>query len=75
MGLYCEVMCDLRISGTDPRQPLNPLCWSDANNNPQGPNPAAARSAARDEGWTLGRGRKAICPGCAAHTKAQPHDH
>lgn len=65
MGLYVEVMCDLRKAGSDPKDPLRPLCWSDGNDNPQGGSVRDARFEARRQGWKLGRGRAAVCPGCA----------
>jgi len=64
MGLYVEVMCDLRLSGSDLKNPLLHRCHSDRNDNPQGVSASDARAQARKAGWLVGPGNKAICPGC-----------
>jgi len=63
VGLYVEVMCDRRKDGMASNG-LSHLCWSNRNDNPQGPNIKAAKSEARSQGWKLGVRHKAICPGC-----------
>lgn len=65
MGLYVEVMCDLRIAGTDPKNILRSLCWSDDNSNPQGRSVGEARAEAKRQGWKLTGRQGAVCPGCA----------
>ncbi len=70
MGLYVEVMCDLRADA--PTSDFRHFCWSDRNENPQGPTPAAARAEARRQGWKLGRGRAAVCPNCATLATPTP---
>lgn len=64
MGLYVEVMCDVRKMGADPDRPLRALCWSDENDNPQGRSVVEARTEARKQGWKIGPRSAAICPGC-----------
>lgn len=64
MGLYVEVMCDIKKGGIDPIHPTLHRCHSLRSDNPQGPSIAAARHAAREAKWKIGPGKKAICPGC-----------
>lgn len=68
MGLYVEVMCDRRLETGYWQQ--NPpygyvRCFSqDNNNNPQGPTIAAARKAARKDGWLVESSGYCVCPYC-----------
>jgi hypothetical protein len=62
MGLYVEVMCDERKPGNGPYN----NCWSDRNDNPQGRNASGARAEAREQGWKIGPGNRAVCPACRA---------
>ena len=64
MGLYVEVMCDVRREGSDPKDMLSAFCWSDNNNNPQGPTVKDAKAEAKARGWLVGPRRKAVCPNC-----------
>ena len=64
MGLCVEVMCDVKSYKANPSNRLDFLCWSHANNNPQGPSIAIARKEARKQGWKLKGHRAAVCPGC-----------
>lgn len=64
MGLYVEVMCDLKLSGSKPGNILVHKCISDRGDNPQGYSVASARKDARAQGWKVGPGNKAVCPGC-----------
>ncbi|MBN9434042.1 MAG: hypothetical protein J0I45_16545 [Bosea sp.] len=66
MRLYVEVMCDLRLDGSDPKAPLHFSCITNAGDNPQGRTVSEARKAARKAGWRIGPKHKAICPGCLA---------
>lgn len=71
MGLYVEVMCDIRREGQNPKDILRPICWSDENASPQGPTIAEARKDARNQKWIIGPGARAICPGCALALKGE----
>lgn len=67
MGLYVELMCDERKEW--PNLPafagkLLHRCYSHNNDNPQGPNVAAAKAAGKAEGWIV-RGKYCCCPGCS----------
>jgi hypothetical protein len=64
MGLYVEVHCDALKDGREPGNILLSRCWSHRGDNPQGHNVRTAREEARRQGWKLGRGNAAICPGC-----------
>lgn len=64
MGLFVELMCDLRLEGRAPGNCLIARCWSDRNDNPQGGTPGQARAEGRRQGWKVGPGNKAVCPGC-----------
>lgn len=64
MGLYVEMMCDLNLKGHKPGDVLVHRCCSDRDDNPQGSSPRAARREARRQGWKVGPGNAAICPGC-----------
>lgn len=64
MGLYVEMMCDARKQGHKPGNILVHLCISDRNDNPQGCTAGEARAEARRQGWKVGPGNAAICPGC-----------
>jgi hypothetical protein len=73
MGLYVEVMCDVRADASTPD--FRHFCWSDRNDNPQGGTPKEARAEARRQGWKLGRGRAAVCPNCATLTTPPAKEH
>lgn len=66
MGLYVEVQCDRRKGGIDPldKHNLRARCWSNRNESAQGVNVRHAKAEARAQGWKLGRGNAACCPGC-----------
>ncbi len=65
MGLYVEVMCDLRLPWPDGwRGHLVNHCYSDRNNNPQGRTPAEARKTARKQGWLVEASGYCVCPNC-----------
>lgn len=67
MGLYVEVQCDARKQGhrlVGPNRSLVARCWSDCGDSAQGVNVVDAKREARRQGWKLGRGNSAICPGC-----------
>lgn len=69
MGLYVEVMCDERKewpAGTKGK--LLHRCYSNNNDNPQGPSIPAARAAAKREGWLV-KGTRTVCPGCREDKK------
>ena len=74
MGLYVEVMCDVRLD-TGYWQDTPPYgyvaCHSATNDNPQGGSIAEARKAARKGGWLV-QGGKTVCPYCRKHQEPQP---
>jgi len=70
MSLYVEVHCDVRKSGHAPGDVLRFLCWSHGNDNPQGGDRSSALSAARAQGWKIGPGNRAVCPGCLSPAPA-----
>ena len=66
MGLYVEMMCDVRKAWprTDAyRGKLENRCISDRSDNPQGHTIAEARREAKQQGWKL-NGDWACCPNC-----------
>lgn len=67
MGLYVEVHCDVRKDGyvkVGPNNSNSYRCWSARSDNAQGRTVAEARSEARKQGWKVGPGNSAVCPGC-----------
>jgi hypothetical protein len=63
MGLYVEVMCDVRDETPLPGNALDHRCASHRSDNPQGHSIREARQSARKEGWKL-KGGWACCPDC-----------
>lgn len=72
MALYVEIHCDVMKEGRDPRDILKALCWSHSNNNPQGHSAASTRKQAKREGWKVGPGNYAVCPGCQDRPAPSP---
>lgn len=64
MGLYVEVMCDALLDGHKPGDILTHRCISNRSDKPQGRSPKEARAEARRQGWKIGPGNAAVCPGC-----------
>lgn len=54
--------------GNHPGDNLRALCWTSGGDNASGYTVAQARKEARRQGWKLGPGNRAVCPGCKAPT-------
>jgi hypothetical protein len=66
MGLYVEVMCDVRKEWPKTAEyagKLRARCESYNSDNPQGHTVAEAKKAAKAAGWKV-RGGVTVCPGC-----------
>lgn len=63
MGLYVEVMCDVRDETPLHAGAIRHRCESHENNNPQGRSIRQARAEARKAGWKI-IGGWSCCPPC-----------
>lgn len=64
MGLYVEVMCDVRDETPLSVGSIHHRCESHENDNPQGHSIGEARRAARKAKWIV-IGNFTCCPNCA----------